>query len=67
MAPPTPTLDELRKLGVNVADWGAVLTYIRNMPIPRDRREGWLQLAARESGRVPSLAEIDQVRSAPSP
>jgi len=60
-------LDELRKIGVNTDDWPAVVLAIGRWPIPRDRREGWLQLAAKEKGRVPTLSEIEQVRSAPSP
>lgn len=60
-------LDELQAAGVQVEDWGAIVLYIGRLAIPRDRREGWLRLAATAKGRTPTLAEIEQVRSAPSP
>ncbi len=60
-------LDELKAAGVDVASWPAIVLYIGRLPIPRDRREGWLRLAAGAKTRVPTLAEIEQVRSAPSP
>lgn len=60
-------LDELKAAGVNTDEWAAIVLYIGRMAIPRDRREGYLRLAAAAKQRVPSLAEIEQVRSAPSP
>lgn len=60
-------LDELKAAGVNTEDWAALVLYIGRLPIPRDRREGYLRLAAAAKQRVPSLGEIEQVRSAPSP
>lgn len=60
-------LDELRAAGVDTGSWAAIVLYIGRLPIPRDRREGWLRLAAAALNRVPTLDEIEQVRSAPSP
>lgn len=60
-------LEELKAAGVNTDEWAAVVLYIGRLPIPRDRREGYLRLAATAKGRTPSLGEIEQVRSAPSP
>lgn len=60
-------LEELRAAGVNTDEWPAIVLYVGRLPIPRDRREGWLKLAASAKNRTPTLAEIEQVRSAPSP
>lgn len=60
-------LEELKAAGVDVTNWGAVVLYIGRLPIPRDRREGYLRLAATAANRVASLAEIEQVRAAASP
>lgn len=60
-------IEQLRAAGVNTDDWPAIVLYIGRLAIPRDRREGWLNLAAAKKARVPTLAEIEQVRSAPSP
>lgn len=62
-----PILDELKAAGVNIEDWQAVINYVGQLRTPRDRREGLLRLAARAKNRVPTLADIEQVRSAPSP
>jgi len=62
-----PIRDEIRAAGVNPDDRGGVILYISRLPIPRDRREGLLRLYMAESNSVATLAEIEQVRSAPSP
>lgn len=53
--------------GVPDGNTPALILYIARLPIPRDRREGLLRLELARVARVPTLAEIEQVRSAPSP
>lgn len=62
-----PIWPELTAGGVKDGDFQAALAYISRLPIPRDRREGLLRLAWTEKNRVPTLAEIERVRSAASP
>ncbi len=62
-----PILDDLKASGANIDDWPSVVTFIARLPIPRDRREGYLRLAASAKDRVPTILEIEQVRTAPSP
>ncbi len=67
MANPFDILTLLRGAGVNTDDWPAIVLYIGRQAIPRDRREGWLTLAAAAKSRVPTIGEIEQVRASPSP
>jgi hypothetical protein len=60
-------LDELSAARIDTTNWPAILTFIGSMPIPRDRREGLLRLAASALNRVPTILEIEQVRARPSP
>lgn len=62
-----PIGTEIRAAGINPDDVSAVLLYLSRLPIPRDRREGWLRMYMAERGQVPSVGQIEQVRSAPSP
>lgn len=62
-----PIRDEIRAAGVDPDNVPAVILYISRLPSPRDRREGLLKLYMRERGQVPTLAQIEQVRAAPSP
>jgi len=58
---------ELNAAGIQDGDFPAALLYISRLPIPRDRREGLLRFYWAKAGRIATLAEIEQVRSAPSP
>ncbi len=60
-------LEELKAAGANITDWNATVLFIGRLPLPRDRREGYLRLAAAAKDRQPSILEIEQVRQAPSP
>ncbi len=62
-----PILDDLKASGANVDDWPALVTFIARLPIPRDRREGYLRLAAAAKNRVPTILEIEHVRTPASP
>lgn len=58
---------EIKAAGVDPANVEAVLLYVGRLGIPRDRREGLLRLYMAERSQVPTLAQIEQVRSSPSP
>lgn len=62
-----PIRDELRAAGIDPEKPEEVIPYLARLPIPRDRREGWLRLWAADQGRVPTIAEIELVRANPSP
>lgn len=58
---------EIRAAGVDDTNVSASLLYLGRLSIPRDRREGLLRLYMAEANQVPSLGQIEQVRSSPSP
>lgn len=62
-----PILEEIRAAGIDTGDRPAVINYIAALPIPRDRREGYLRLFAAATSTPPTLLEIEAVRSRPSP
>ncbi len=62
-----PLSAELRAAGVNPDDKPAVVAYIAALPIPRDRREGYLRLFYGETNQTPPLHEIEAVRAKGSP
>ena len=62
-----PFSPEVLAGGVQDGNVQALILYIGRLPIPRDRREGLLRLELARVSRVPTLAEIEQVRSSPSP
>lgn len=62
-----PITPEIRAAGVDPANVNAVLLYLARLGIPRDRREGLLRLYMAEQNKVPTLAQIEHVRSSPSP
>lgn len=62
-----PIWPEMIAGGVPDNDFKAALLYLGRLPIPRDRREGLVRLAWAEKKRMPTVAEIEQARSSPSP
>jgi hypothetical protein len=62
-----PITAEIRAAGVDPTNVEAVLLYLGRLGIPRDRREGLLRLYMAERNQVPTVAQIEQVRSSPSP
>lgn len=60
-----PIIDELRADGIDTDNRAAVIAHLAKLPIPPDRREGYLRIYSREKGIVPSLSEIEQARAAP--
>jgi len=62
-----PFSPEVLAGGVPDGNVPALILYIGRLPIPRDRREGLLRLELARIARIATLAEIEQVRSAPSP
>jgi len=59
--------EELAAAAVNPDDPDAVIAYIAALPIPRDRREGYLRLYLAGDNKTPTLAQIERVRAPASP